>query len=274
MKYTKIPTNTIDQIQLNAGILVDSFDVETGTYGNILGATSGGVEFSDRIETSDFGEDIDNCPKNMKELKVLESHEVTMSGTFVTVSATSALLLAGAADIDGSDSSHVVPRNDFLVEDFKDFWWCGDYSKINTGENAGFIAVHMMNALNTGGFHIQSGDREKGQFAFEFTGHYSINEQDVVPYELYVRGESSESSPAVMLSTHAAKITAGDRFSLSAKTIPAGKTVTWTSGSSSVATVSNGLVTAVAAGNTIITAAITVDGVTYNDTCTVVVTAS
>lgn len=188
MKYTQIPSDTFEQLQLNAGILVDEFTPATGTIGNLLGATTGGVSFADSVEYTDFGEDIDNCPKNMMELKKLDSHEVTLSGTFVTVTAATAKMLAGAADIDGSDATHIVPRNDLLASDFSTLWWVGDYSDVNTGNNAGFIAIKMTNALNTGGFQIQSADKEKGQFEFEFTGHYSINAQDTVPYEIYVCG--------------------------------------------------------------------------------------
>lgn len=186
MKYTQIPSDTFEQLQLNAGILVDEFTPESGTIGNLLGATTGGVSFADSVEYTDFGEDIDNCPKNMMELKKLDSHEVTLSGTFVTVTAATAKMLAGAADIDGSDATHIVPRNDLLTSDFTTLWWVGDYSDVNTGDNAGFIAIKMINALNTGGFQIQSADKEKGQFEFEFTGHYSISAQDTVPYEIYV----------------------------------------------------------------------------------------
>lgn len=186
MKYTQIPSDTFEQLQLNAGILVDEFTPATGTIGNLLGATTGGVSFADSVEYTDFGEDIDNCPKNMMELKKLDSHEVTLSGTFVTVTAATAKMLAGAADIDGEDPTHVVPRNDLSTADFTTLWWVGDYSDVNTGDNAGFIAIKMTNALNTGGFQIQSADKEKGQFEFEFTGHYSINAQDTVPYEIYV----------------------------------------------------------------------------------------
>ncbi len=47
-----------------------------------------------------------------------------------------------------------------------------------------------MNGLSTGGFQIQSTDKAKGQFAFEFTGHYSITDADTVPYEIYVKAGS------------------------------------------------------------------------------------
>lgn len=187
MKYTQIPSTAFKNIQLNAGILVDAFTPSTGVIGNLLGATSGGVNFTDTVEYKDFGEDIDNCPKNMLELKKLDKHEVKMTGTFVTINAATAKWLAGAADVDDIDSTHIIPRNDILASDFKDIWWIGDYSDDNTGDNAGFVAIHMMNALNTGGFQIQTTDKEKGKFAFEFMGHYSMGAQDTVPYEIFVR---------------------------------------------------------------------------------------
>ena len=61
---------------------------------------------------------------------------------------------------------------------------------------------------------------------------------------------------------------------LSANTIPAGETVTWASSDTDKATVSSGLVTGKAQGSVIVTASITVGGVTYSDTCTVIVDAA
>lgn len=187
MKFTQIPTDTFEKLQLNAGILCEEFAPATGTVTGLLGATTGGISFADNVTYTDFGEDIDNCPKNMLELKKIDSREVTMSGTFVTVSTALAKRLAGAADVDANDTTKVTPRDVLADTDFDDIWWVGDYSEVNTGANAGYIAIHMMNALNTGGFQITSTDKGKGQFAFTFTGHYSMNSQDVVPYELYVK---------------------------------------------------------------------------------------
>lgn len=276
MKYTQIPSTAFKNIQLNAGILTDGFTPATGVIGNLLGATSGGVNFTDTVEYKDFGEDIDNCPKNTKELKKLDNHEVKISGTFVTITAGTAKVLAGAADADPLDASHIIPRNDLEDADFDDIWWIGDYSDKNTGDNAGFVAIHIMNALNTGGFQIQSTDKEKGKFAFEFTGHYSINAQDTVPYEIYVREGNFEPVPAVLLNTHAVTLTVGDTYQLTAETMPNGETVTYSSSAGTKASVgaSTGLITAEGAGDAIITATITVDGVNYTDTCTVVVEAA
>ena len=189
MKYTQIPADTFSRLQLNAGILLTSFTPSTGevTSSSIIGATTGGVEFTATPEFEDFGEDIDNCPKNTKELKKLTSWEVTMSGTFVTLDKATVKLLIGAADNDGTDTTKVIPRADLEDTDFTDLWWVGDYSDTNTGTDAGFVAIHMMNALNTGGLQITSSDKAKGQFAFEFTGHVSMATQSVVPFEVYVK---------------------------------------------------------------------------------------
>jgi uncharacterized protein YjdB len=196
-----------------------------------------------------------------------------MGGTFVTINPETAKDLIGAADVDELDDRHIVPRNDLTTSDFKTIWWIGDYSDKNTGDNAGFVAIKLLNALNTGGFSIQSTDNGKGQFAFSFMGHYSMDAQDVVPYEVYIYAGGGQAAASVVLNTHATTITEGDTVTLTATTKPAGETVTWSSSDSTVASVSGGVVEGEGEGNAIITASITVDGVTYTDTCTVIVEA-
>ena len=194
MKYTQIPANTFKELQLNAGILTSDFAPTTGTVESnmMLGATSGGISFTATPTYTDLGDDIDNCPKNMMELKKLESWEVKMSGTFLTVNTTQAKSLIAAADIGSSDTTKVTPRNDVATTDFDDIWWIGDYSDKNGATNGGYIAIHMMNALSTGGFQIQSGDKAKGQFAFEYTAHYSMQAPDTVPFEVYIKAGTEE----------------------------------------------------------------------------------
>lgn len=190
MKFTQIPSDTFKKLQLNAGVLATTFEPATGTLTatNVIGATTGGISFEATPEFEDFGEDIDNCPKNTMELKKLTSWEVVLSGTFVTMDTAVAKSMTGAADIDGSDPTKVVPRNDVDVEnDFSDIWFVGDYSDENTGESAGFIAIRVINALSTGGFKLQTTDKGKGNFEFEYTGHYSMSAQDTVPFEVYVK---------------------------------------------------------------------------------------
>ena len=192
MKYTKIPETTFKNLQLNAGVLLSAFNPESATVANesIIGATTGGVNFTATPTFSDYGEDIDNCPKNMKELKKLDAWEINMSGTYITVDANAVKTLVGAADV---SENKITPRNDLKLTDFTDVWWVGDYSDQNGETNGGFVAIHMMNTLSTGGFAIKSSDNGKGNFAFTYTAHYSISAQDTVPFEVYVKAGTAES---------------------------------------------------------------------------------
>ena len=194
MKFTKIPTTTFETLQLNAGIMLSTFDPTTGTYAdaNILGATTGGVNFKAVPSFVDFGEDVDNCPKNMLELKHLDSWEITISGTYLSSSPALVKSLLGAADVDATDTTKIVPRTDIQTSDFTDIWWVGDYSDKNGATNGGFMAIQMKNALSTGGFQIQSTSKEKGQFEFEYTAHFSNANQDEVPCLIYVKNGTAE----------------------------------------------------------------------------------
>lgn len=196
MKFTKIPSDAFQKLQINAGILTTDFTPATGTIGEAgqIGATTGGVTFTATPTFSDFGEDIDNCPKNMKEFKRQDMVEAKMSGTFINADTKTAKLLCGAADIDTSDTTKVVPRTDLKDSDFTDLWLVGDYSDKNGAKNGGFIAIHMLNALSTGGFQLKTADKAKGQFAFEFTAHYSLAAQDKVPYEIYIKAGTEETA--------------------------------------------------------------------------------
>ena len=190
MKFTQVPTDTFENLVLNAGILVDQFTPSSGVIGNILGATTGGIEFSTNPTFTDFGEDIDNMPEGTKQLKRLQSFDPTMSGTFLTVDTATVKSLIGAADI-ASDTTKVVPRDQLLDADFTDVWWVGDYSNKNVDDEsthtAGYIAIHLMNALNTAGFKITSSKDNKAQMAFEYHGHYDISNISTPPFEIYVK---------------------------------------------------------------------------------------
>ena len=194
MKFTQVAADTFSKIQLNAGVLVTEFDPSTPTLdtSKIIGATGGGVTFSATPTFLDFGDDIANVPANTKDLKKIDSITAVMSGTFKAVDTDLSKRLIAAADVTVA-TGKVTPRNVLLDDDFDDIWWVGDYSDVNTdgtgqsAQAAGFIAIKLLNALSTGGFQIKSNDKGKGDFAFEFTGHYSLDNIDVVPYELYVK---------------------------------------------------------------------------------------
>lgn len=191
LAYTQIPVNTFEELVLNAGIMVDNFTPATGVIGNILGATTGGLQFSATPSFIDFGEDIDNCPKNTKELMQTDDFEITATGTLLTVNANMVargLALADVSAVTGSTGlSKITLRKDIDLEnDFKDVWIIADYGK------GGFIAIHMKDVMSTGGFQLQTTDKGKGQFPFTYTAHYSIDAQDDVPCEIFVQEGDTE----------------------------------------------------------------------------------
>lgn len=191
MKYTQVATDAFEKLQLNAGVLLTTFDPTSPALDKtkIFGATGGGVSFTATPTFIDFGEDIDNVPNNTKELKQLDYFEAKMSGTFKTADTALGRKLVGAADVSGSK---ITPRSVLSENDFFDVWWVGDYSDVNVDgsgqsvQRAGFMAIKLIDALSTGGFQIQSNDKGKGDFSFEFTGHYSLDDIDTVPFEIYI----------------------------------------------------------------------------------------
>lgn len=271
-KYTKIPADTFQHLAVNAGILLSDFDPETGTVvqSNMLGATSGGVNFNATVDYIDYGEDIDNCPKNTKELKRIDNRTVNVSGSYVAMTTVSARRMMAHADISGNK---ITPRDTIDIEnDFSDVWIVGDYGDKNTGSGAGFIAIHLIDCLSTGGFQLQTADKEKGKFAFEYTAHYSLDAQDTPPYEIYIK--EGTTAPGITVSRSQVTVPVGEKVKLSATTYPAAATVTWASNDTDKATVTDGEVTGVAAGYAVVTASITENTVTYTDICTVTVVAA
>ena len=269
MSYKQIKPTTLEELTMNVFMLVSSFDpatfdFQTGIAGStILASTTGGVNFTDTPEYTDFGNDIDNCPKNCMELKRKDDGEVTVSGNLVTLNKQLVKMLIGAASIEGNK---ITPENDLKLSHFiTELWGLADYG------DGGLLAIKMKRVLNTSGFSVSTTDKSKAQLAFNFTCHKTIENQGDPPYEVYLLTPNSTYG-SVLLNAHQITLAAGSTEALTATTIPTEQTVTWSSGSSSVATVtSGGVVTAEGAGNTIITASITVSGVTYTDTCTVVV---
>lgn len=178
-KFTVIPQDTFTALQLDAGVLLKTFNPATAAAPSdedIICATTGGIEVSCVPTYSDFGEDVDNCPNNMKELKHLDGWECKMSTTSLGTSPELIKLALGAADISGNK---ITPRRDLEQTDFSDLWWVGDRA------DGGMVAVKLMNALSTGGFTLQTSKNGKGQISIEITGHVSIDAQSVVPMEFY-----------------------------------------------------------------------------------------
>lgn len=182
-RFTVIPQNTFEAMQLDAGVLLTSFDPTNVTAPDdedIITATTGGITVTCTPTFSDLGEDVDNVPVNMKELKHLDSWACSLSTTALGTSPELIKFALGCADVDGSNSSKIIPRADLNQSDFAgSIWWVGDRA------DGGVVAVELKNALSTGGFSLQTTKNGKGQTSVTIEGHVSINAQSVVPMVFY-----------------------------------------------------------------------------------------
>lgn len=79
-------------------------------------------------------------------------------------------------------------------------------------------------------------------------------------------------APSINIEPQSFTIGVGDELDLQVSVVPADQTITWTSSASGVASVAAGKVTGESAGDAVITASITVDGVDYTSTATAIVT--
>lgn len=188
--FTVIPQDTFNDLQVDAGVLLNNFDPEhpaAPADGDIICATTGGINPTCVPTYSDYGEDIDNVPTNMKELKHLDGWECRIATTGLGTSPELIRMALGAADVVGNK---ITPRRDLKQTDFTDIWWVGDKA------DGGMVAIQLKNALSTGGFSLQTTKNGKGQVALEITGHVSINDQDTMPMVFYsTAGETGTTEP-------------------------------------------------------------------------------
>lgn len=193
--FVQLPKQLRDHLATHAGMVLSTFDISAALdketiRNNILFATNGGINPVCTANLVDFGDDIDNCPKNTKELLEVESWECTMSGTALSVTSATIKSLLGAADV--SDTAEgiklIKPRMTIKLEDFQDLWYVVPY-----GTNGGFIAIKLMNAFN-GSLSLQTEDKGKGKWAFTYRGYSTIDDPTVVPMEVYVKESAAEAA--------------------------------------------------------------------------------
>ena len=197
--YAVIPESTFQDMQLDAGVLLKQFDPAnpTVTDANIITATTGGVQATCQPSYSDLAEDVDNVPNGMMEFQHNDGWECTLSTTALGTSPEMIRMSLGCADIDGTDTTKIVPRADLQQSDFmSSVWWVGDKA------DGGFVAIELKNVLSTEGFSLQTTKNGKGQTALTLRGHVSINAQKVVPMVFYsVAGETDVSEETTETTT-------------------------------------------------------------------------
>lgn len=181
-KATRISADAAEKMQVNAGLLLNNFDVENPIEPldeNIVCETTGDFSITCTPTTEDFFADVNNAPTNTLEGKQIVGWDCSLGITAISVTEEMLLLALGAADV-GEDGG-VHPRRTYKAEDFKSLYWIGDM----TDESKLFVVV-MDNTVSTGGLSFTSTNNGKGGLALTLTPHATIKNIDKVPMGFYI----------------------------------------------------------------------------------------
>lgn len=179
MGFIKIPQDTFESLQLGAGAFLKNFNPDNPAEpsdSDYITATTGGFTIDIKPEFEDMGEDVDNCPANMAELKRIKKWTVQASTTMLSAGADALAFALGASTKSGNK---IKPSDKLTISDFSDLWWVGERA------DGGLVAVKIMKALSTGGLSIKSQKDKKMNASVTIEGHYSLSNQTDVPAEIY-----------------------------------------------------------------------------------------
>ena len=198
-RYEQVRPTAWKEFVTGVGFMCTTFTPATGAYSGIVAATKGGMTFNPNLTFKDYGEDVDNCPKRTMELMRVDEYDPQFSGTAISLDVGFMGMLMAAVTVTPPQTTggatQFTPTRQLTTDMFTDeLWFVANYSDDNSSSTGGFIAIKLKNVLNLPGFQISTTDREKGEFAFEFHGHYSIDDVDDVPFEIWLKtGDNSAS---------------------------------------------------------------------------------
>lgn len=177
---TPVTVETINNLQVDAGMLLKNFDFSSATDAESLmalivskevqeaswmGATKGGINVQEN--RTYWSPEFDGKRMSYKGEKQFEKCEPKLTGTFMEYTPENVKAVSGVADIivDGNVTT-VQPKATIRLEDYFD----NIVFVANKGKD-GLYLTEMQNALCTSGMNPQSEDKNVGTLPFEFTAH-------------------------------------------------------------------------------------------------------
>ena len=179
---TKISADAAEKMQMNAGLLLNEFDVTNPvepTDEQIVCETTGDFSISCVPTTEDFFADVNNAPTNTKEGKQITGWECSLGVTALSVTLETLALALGASE--NIDTTGVRPRTTYKMDDFKSLYWIGDMMDENK-----LLVVAMDDTVSTGGVSFTSTNKGKGGIALTLTPHPTAADVTKVPMAFYV----------------------------------------------------------------------------------------
>lgn len=193
---------TAKHLMLDAGAFFKNFDVSTDTFatakaaGKLLGATSGGGEFSAVPEIRQV--EVDGVKGRAKGLETLDSWEVYIKATFIELSADvlATMLTTGktemVADVDSKVKGYtkITATQKIELTDYIDnIVWIGTLSGSDEP-----VIIEIRNGLDTDGLTLTFADKSETTSDATFYGHYDEDDidNDTPPFTIYYPNVNAE----------------------------------------------------------------------------------
>lgn len=273
-QWNRVSEDAFNNFAYDAGILVKNFDPTSftpPTDEDILCTTSGNITASMTATMSNLGDDVNGIHGQFKELEILESWAATIGFTALEVNASQLKMALGAADLT-TDGHGVKPRMFLRSSDFTNI------ALILFKIGGGMTAVVLSNALSTGGVSITTSKSGKANLAVTMTGFQSINAQSEAAMTFYE--SSTEVHPEVVLPHSNIKLAVGEVFTMPVDVVPESARSSLTIANAAEipeASLSSDKSEIIIdaqeaeAHAAVLSVSITVDGVSYSDSCIVTI---
>lgn len=181
-KATRISADAAEKMQVNAGLLLNTFDVKNPVEPQdsaIVCETTGDFSITCTPEVTDFFEDVNNAPTNTKEGKRITGWSCSLGVTALSITTETLALALGASET--IENGGLRPRTQYTAEDFKSLYWIGDMIDENK-----LLVVAMDDTVSTGGLSFTSTNNGKGGLALTLTPHATIANIEKVPMAFYI----------------------------------------------------------------------------------------
>lgn len=188
-RATRISADAADKMQINAGLLLNNFDVTNPVEPadeDIVCETTGDFSITCVPTTEDFFADVNNAPTNTKEGKQITGWDCSLGVTALSITEENLILSLGAADT--MEDGGIRPRRTYKAEDFKSLYWIGDMIDENK-----LFAIVMDDTVSTGGLSFTSTNNGKGGLALTLMPHSTITNIEKVPMAFYILEKVDES---------------------------------------------------------------------------------
>lgn len=187
-KAARVSADFAQNVQVQAGIIVNSFDVTAPTVpadSDIICATTGDFAITCTPNTEDWFENVNNVPNNMMEGKRITGWTSSLAVSCLEITEDTLKLALGAADT-GEDGG-VNPRDQYKLSDFGKIYWLGDMV-----DEEKLLVVAMDNTVSTGGVSLKTSKNAKGQIDLTLTPHASLSDPTKIPMTFYILTKEGE----------------------------------------------------------------------------------